>query len=557
MSALDDDISSAEKLEPAERLQLIKRLWRSIPAAYWPQQSDVQMDDVSRQMAKLGVERSESVPWPIVEQLTSTRSSARAVDMIPSERKETVAAEPPDDWLQKSDGESAAREHRVDETGANIIGPLESPDETPIPPAVERFDNAAQLAESLAPFDRVRLIARLWHSLPQEMWPPLSDRELTAARRRLMESDARWYESVPWPVVERLLADRFAPRVYSAPRRFDLVTLFIVTLAYSLLFALMSSFQFPPGASLTAAGFITIVGVAQAVLFGGRRPRAASIWTGAVLYCVPVLGGLIGLGPLAFAGVPSIYLGMQLVIGGLFGYLAGACVGGVFLLADVVRRKYRRGDELADIASAGPFDQSTIDLYVKPIESPPDNALWQFLFDPHGASKLFSAPRRFDLATIFVITAAFSLLFGFLSVVDRASELVLQPGLTIVAGGLLTAVAIGQAWSFGQANPRGVSVVVGAITFAFFTIILSWIYPRMFAAPWLLVVLFSGVIGGAFLGYIAGVLVGGMFLIADVLRRKFSSTLTDEDEDPFAEVDQPPADRKIDAEPAVSATEYH
>jgi hypothetical protein len=70
-------------------------------------------------------------------------------------------------------------------------------------------------------------------------------------------------------------------------------------------------------------------------------------------------------------------------------------------------------------------------------------------------------------------------------------------------------------------------------------------------------VLFSGVVGGAFLGYVAGVLVGGMFLIADVLRRKFSPTVTDEDEDPFTEVEQSPADRIIDLEPAVSRTEYH
>ena len=404
----------------------------------------------------------------------------------------------------------------------------------------------------------MRLITRLWKSLPAELWPALDDSETAAVRRRMIESNERWMDPVPWPMVERMLANRFSPRVYSVPRRFDLATLFIVTLAYSLLFALMSSLQFPPVASLAAAGFIGIVGAAQAVLFGGRRPRAASIWTGVVLYCVPMLARLIGVGPLAFAGALFPFLGMQVLIGGTLGYLAGACIGGVFLLADVVRRRFRHGNELPDVAPFGPSDRSASGHYSDVIESPPPNSLWQFLFDPQDASKLFSAPRRFDLATIFVITAAYSLLFGFLSFVDRGwLESGLQPGMTIVAGVLLTAVAIGQAWLFGQANPRGVSVIVGAITLTFLTIILSWIYPRMFPSPWLLVVLFTGVIGGAFLGYTAGVLVGGMFLIADLLRRKFSPSVTDEEEGAFEIVDQPLADHTIDVEPAVSGTECH
>jgi hypothetical protein len=472
--------------------------------------------------------------------------------------RQAIGDAPPDDWLAVSRAELEERRRRLAEPEVYSVplleprtpaqsadGQPESPDQPPQQYAVQ-LNYVAQLGESLAPHDRMRLIARLWKSLPAELWPALDDRQKSVARRRMIETSERWMDPVPWPVVERMLADRFAPKTYSVPRRFDLATLFIVTLAYSLLFALMGSLQFPPAASVAAGAFITIVGAAQAVLYGGRRPRAASIWTGAVLYCIPVLAGLIGAGPMALAGGSFFFIAMQACMGGFLGYIAGTCVGGVFLLADVARRRFRRDEEQADDAAASPFDRSMIDSHANSIESPPPNPLWQFLFDPHDASKLFSAPRRFDLATIFVITATLSLLFGFLSVVDRGLELGLQPGMTIVAGGLLTAVAIGQAWFFGQANPRGVSVIIGSITFTLFTIILCWIYPWMFSAAWLFVVLFCGVIGGAFLGYIAGVLVGGMFLVADLLRRKFSRTATDHDEDPFAEFDPPPAGRDID-----------
>src|SRR5690349_19880668 len=36
-----------------------------------------------------------------------------------------------------------------------------------------------------------------------------------------------------------------------------------------------------------------------------------------------------------------------------------------------------------------------------PHASPPPSPLWQQLFDPTKTSELYSAPRRFDLATIF------------------------------------------------------------------------------------------------------------------------------------------------------------
>src|SRR5262245_49020350 len=37
--------------------------------------------------------------------------------------------------------------------------------------------------------------------------------------------------------------------------------------------------------------------------------------------------------------------------------------------------------------------------------TPPPTIIWQALFDPTNTSELYSAPKRFDLATIFVMTA--------------------------------------------------------------------------------------------------------------------------------------------------------
>jgi hypothetical protein len=57
------------------------------------------------------------------------------------------------------------------------------------------------------------------------------------------------------------------------------------------------------------------------------------------------------------------------------------------------------------------------------------------------------------------------------------------------------------------------------------------------------------------LGYIAGVLVGGMFLTADVLRRNFLPAPSVEDS--FMEFDQPPVERESAAQSAISRADYH
>ena len=93
---------------------------------------------------------------------------------------------------------------------------------------------------------------------------------------------------------------------------------------------------------LLVAGFITIVGVAQALVFRGNSPREASFLAGggACAMGVVVLSGFFGIGP--FIGALICLTTPGFVLGMLFGYLAGVLVGGVFLVADQVRRRISR-----------------------------------------------------------------------------------------------------------------------------------------------------------------------------------------------------------------------
>jgi hypothetical protein len=151
----------------------------------------------------------------------------------------------------------------------------------------------------------------------------------------------------------------------------------------------------------------------------------------------------------------------------------------------------------------------------RPVEPIGPN-LWEFLFDPSKISNLYSAPRRFDLATIFVVTAAYSLLFGAMTALDAS------PVTKVTVGLLVTAVAVAQAFYQHTANPRGVSVVAGAITLTFFLAVLGIALPRLFGDMYFAAVVLVGPIGGAASGYLAGTLVGGVFLVADALRRKLA-----------------------------------
>ena len=183
-------------------------------------------------------------------------------------------------------------------------------------------------AEKLAPQERLRLIAMLWGSLPAESWPQQSDVELADVSRRLANLGVERSGSVPWPIVERLMADcarSSGNQVFAAPRRFDLSTIFVVTIAFALLLAGMRLLPFPPLASIIIGGYFALIGLAQAFLFHGNRPRTASMLVGALYYSLVTYIFWQMTGPRAYP-VFNVLISAAFVIifGAVLGFVAGA-----------------------------------------------------------------------------------------------------------------------------------------------------------------------------------------------------------------------------------------
>jgi hypothetical protein len=220
--------------------------------------------------------------------------------------------------------------------------------------------SAAELlahAKSLSPDERLRLMAAIWESLPVWHAAAPSPGDRAKLQSYLDDFEEGRNGRFPWQVVQELMAGKSqAPaKIYSVPRRFDLATIFVVTLAYSLLFGAMKAISFPPIISAIVAGFLSMVGTAQAFLFGGKQPRTASIIAGTLIYTLSIAATWIATGP-RFYSTPGLLISASFTIAGgaMLGYLAGVSVGGVFLVADKLRtRLSRRHSEFNPDASAG------------------------------------------------------------------------------------------------------------------------------------------------------------------------------------------------------------
>jgi hypothetical protein len=208
-------------------------------------------------------------------------------------------------------------------------------------------------AKSLSPNERMWLMAAVWCSLPTGHPAAPSPGKRSELQSYLDDFDEGRVERFPWEAVQGLMAGESQARptkIYSVPRRFDLATIFVVTLAYSLLFGTMKAISFPPIASAIVGGFISIVGAAQAFLFGGKQPRTASIIAGALIYSLALAAVWIASGPRIYGTSALLVSASFTIAGGAFlGYLAGVIIGGVFLVADKLRNQLsRRQAELND-----------------------------------------------------------------------------------------------------------------------------------------------------------------------------------------------------------------
>ena len=140
-------------------------------------------------------------------------------------------------------------------------------------------------------------------------------------------------------------------------------------------------------------------------------------------------------------------------------------------------------------------------------------------------SELYSVPRRFDLASMLVITAGYAMLFSCMKVLD------FSVWAFIYFACMIAFVGIAQSIFHEQYNPRTISKCAGIIYQGFIVslVIVVAIFPlRIFEDTrglsyvdgYLLLMVFAFLVS-PFLGYLSGTLVAGVFLIADVLRELF------------------------------------
>ena len=160
-------------------------------------------------------------------------------------------------------------------------------------------------------------------------------------------------------------------------------------------------------------------------------------------------------------------------------------------------------------------------LQPKPIKDPPIvvfqpefkdplEQLWRALISTLN-EPAYGAQRVFDLFTLMAITLAFGLLFGALKALGAIPEVFF--GVT----SFVTFVAIGQMLFFGGNSPRIASLVGGPISLAITVTCLGIWHGR-----WTVWEVVCSVPIGVPAGYLAGGMVAGVFLLADLLRQNFT-----------------------------------
>ena len=132
------------------------------------------------------------------------------------------------------------------------------------------------------------------------------------------------------------LPGKAAPEIYSVPRRYDLATLFVMSLAFALLFGGMRLLNWPPQAALLTGLYISLVGLGQAILFKGSAPRLASVIVSTVYWPILVVFFMVRYGRIAYVLNGAV---IAAIWGAVVGYFAGTLIGGVFLVAEAVRSR--------------------------------------------------------------------------------------------------------------------------------------------------------------------------------------------------------------------------
>jgi hypothetical protein len=131
---------------------------------------------------------------------------------------------------------------------------------------------------------------------------------------------------------------------------------------------------------------------------------------------------------------------------------------------------------------------------------------------PQAIVPEYGVPRQFGLGTMLLIPTMYAILFAILHA-SRAS-----PSDYIFVGLFFFAIGLGQMFLFKGRRPRRASVIVGP----FITVPL-WIIGNP-ANTYTLFNVFFGTIMGLIYGYVAGVLIAGVFLLAEKIQHRFSKS---------------------------------
>ena len=121
--------------------------------------------------------------------------------------------------------------------------------------------------------------------------------------------------------------------------RFGIGSLLIITALYAVLFGILRAFEASPLDFVLISMFLAVVGLGQAFLFEGQRPRGASMIVGAGFFV-----GLFMIHWVLF-GIESArhsrYCPFDPVAGAfggaIFGYIAGQLITGIFLVIDMLK----------------------------------------------------------------------------------------------------------------------------------------------------------------------------------------------------------------------------
>ncbi len=201
---------------------------------------------------------------------------------------------------------------------------LQPEDVQPLPQQLPpiRLERAELEAVDLRPADWVVL----YEASPEER----------AQMRRFPTSADRATPFEPW-------SRPSPPELAQVPRRFGVGALMLLSVTFALLFGTMRSLDVPPVWFIGVGVLLTAVVLGQIVLFGGTRPRDASMLAGAIVLPMEVAAYMVFSAYFAGGASPRPavfvfqFIAVTMVLcplGAVAGYFAGVVAAGGFLVVD-------------------------------------------------------------------------------------------------------------------------------------------------------------------------------------------------------------------------------